>query len=275
MGISLGLVGLGSFGTSFAKLFTSHPQVDRVGFCDLEAERVKKFAADPFFADKFNGSDCYDSLEAMLKADFDAVVIITQPWLHAPQAIAAMEAGKHVYSAVPVISLPDFDEMLDWSYKVIRCCEKTGMHYMLGETTIYRAKTMFCRRMADEGKFGTIVYAEGEYMHDVDAPCNLRKVIADRTASTAGAPWLEKVQDYAKRGILSGPMSYPNPFGLRTRACHACPCGQGLRDRLSQCHRRFVFQRRCVQQYRGPVQDEQWSHLPHFGVPRVTGLPGR
>ena len=240
MGISLGLVGLGSFGTSFAKLFKSHPLVDRVGFCDMEPSRVKKFAEDPFFADKFNGSDCYGSLDEILKADFDAIVIITQPWLHAPQCIAAMEAGKHVYSAVPVISLPDFDEMLDWSHKVIRCCEKTGMHYMLGETTIYRAKTMFCHRMATEGKFGNFVYAEGEYIHDVDSNCNLRKVVADRTASTAGAPWIQKVKDYAARGIKSGPMSYPTHSvsgPVRVMGAHAVKaCGIGYRNQTGDTY---------------------------------------
>ena len=31
----------------------------------------------------------------------DAVVIITQNWLHGPQAVHALRAGKHVYSAAP------------------------------------------------------------------------------------------------------------------------------------------------------------------------------
>ena len=44
MGISLGLVGLGSFGSSFADLFMSHPLVDRIALCDLEAGRMARFA---------------------------------------------------------------------------------------------------------------------------------------------------------------------------------------------------------------------------------------
>ena len=50
MGIRLGLVGLGSFGTQFAKLFKAHPSVDRVALCDCEAEKVNKFLHDPFMA---------------------------------------------------------------------------------------------------------------------------------------------------------------------------------------------------------------------------------
>lgn len=207
MGISLGLVGLGSFGSSFARLFKNHPLVDRVGFCDREPERVARFAKDPFFSDKFKASDAYESLDEILKADFDALVIITQPWLHAEQAVKAMEFGKHVYSAVPVVSLPDGDEILDWCDKIIETCKSTGMHYMLGETTYYRPQTMYCRRKADEGAFGEFVYSEGEYFHDIEH--GLREVSHQRLSSKSGQEWVEKSKKYAERGIQSGPMHYP------------------------------------------------------------------
>jgi len=103
MGISLGLVGLGQFGSAFAELFKNHPLVDRVGLCDSEPERIAAFADKPSFQDKFNAKDTYSSFDDILKADFDALVIITQPWLHAEQAVRSMRAGKHVYSAVPIV----------------------------------------------------------------------------------------------------------------------------------------------------------------------------
>lgn len=207
MGISLGLVGLGSFGSSFARLFKNHPLVDRVGLCDREPERVARFAEDTSFSDKFTPSDVYESLDEILKADFDALVIITQPWLHAEQAVKAMKAGKHVYSAVPVVSLPDGDEILDWCDKIIETCKSTGMHYMLGETTYYRPQTMYCRRKADEGTFGEFVHSEGEYFHDIEH--GLREVSRQRLSSKSGQEWVEKSKKYAERGIQSGPMHYP------------------------------------------------------------------
>ena len=79
MGISLGLVGLGAFGTQFAKLFKAHPSVDRIALCDCEAEKVDKFLHDPFMADKVNEKDCYVTLDEICRADLDALVIITQP----------------------------------------------------------------------------------------------------------------------------------------------------------------------------------------------------
>ena len=210
MGISVGLVGLGSFGSAFADLFKAHPRVDRVALCDREPERVERFAKSPAFQSKFRPSDAYESLDAICGADLDALVIITQPWLHAPQAVQAMEAGKHVYSAVPIMYVPDGDEILQWCDRLVDTVRRTGLHYMLGETTYYRPEAMYCRRRAAEGGFGRFVYAEGEYFHDRDLPsCNLREVRRRRYASAAGREWLEAAKRYDERGIESGPMHYP------------------------------------------------------------------
>ena len=210
MGISIGLVGLGAFGSAFAEMYKNHPLVDRVALCDREPERIRKFADLESWQDKFNPSDAYDNLDDICKADLDALVIITQPWLHAPQCLQAMESGKHVYSAVPISAVPDGDEILDWCDKLVETCRKTGLHYMLGETSVYHANSMFCRKKAAAGEFGDFVYCEGEYFHDTDLPaCNLRDVAKHRSQGKAGEEWSERSKVYAERGIKNGPMHYP------------------------------------------------------------------
>jgi len=210
MGISLGLVGLGAFGSAFADLFKNHPLVDRIALCDLEPDRIRVFAEKQSWRDKFKPSDAYPSLDAICRADLDALVIITQHWLHAPQCVQAMQAGKHVYSAVPIITIPDGDEILGWCDKLVDTCRRTGMHYMLGETTYYRPEAMYCRRRSREGAFGDFVYSEGEYLHDLDDPvCNLREVRAARLAGKAGQEALGLLERYRQRAVKSGPMHYP------------------------------------------------------------------
>jgi predicted dehydrogenase len=209
MGISVGLVGLGQFGRSFADLFKAHPAVDRIALCDGEPDRVRVYAEKEWWRDKFHPRDAYASLDEICKSDLDALVIITQPWLHAPQCIRALESGKHVYSAVPVMCVPDSDEILDWCDKLVRTCRRTGMHYMLGETTYYHSEAMYCRRRAAEGAFGDFVYSEGEYMHPYDGGCDLREVQRLRQASRAGRDWPARVKEYQQRGLLTGPMHYP------------------------------------------------------------------
>jgi predicted dehydrogenase len=208
MGISLGLVGLGSFGGGFVKLFKNHPAVDRIALCDREPERLKKFAEMDILQDKLAPSDLYNSLDEVLKSDVDAVVIITQHWLHTPQAIQAMEAGKHVYSAVPLLTVQDGDEILDACDRLVRTVERTGMHYMFGETTYFRPESMFCRRKAAEGAFGHFVHAEGEYYHDCDH--GLRRVRENRLGTIAGREYVEAMtKRYGRMPTGGVPMHYP------------------------------------------------------------------
>lgn len=211
MGIKLGLLGLGSFGRCFAPLFANHPLVDSVVLCDAVEERIKWVAENPcIFPGKVDLKHSTTSFDELCKADVDAICIITQPELHAPQAIQAMEAGKDVYSAVPVICLPNDDEMMDWCHKIADAVKRTGKQYMLGETTFYRPQTMFCKRMAAEGKFGSFVYAEAEYAHDVDNPCcSLRQVAINRGTGEIGQQRKAKQLEYFNKGFKSHPMSYP------------------------------------------------------------------
>ncbi len=209
MGIKIGLVGLGSFGACFAHLFTAHPLVDAVALCDAQPEKLKKWKDALAYSGKLADRDIYESYDDICRSDCDAFAIITQPWLHAPQAIQGMEAGKDVYSAVPVVCLPDDEEMLDWCQKIIDCSLRTGRHYMLGETTYYRPQTMFCRRTFRAGGFGDVVYAAAEYAHDVDSPCSLREVNRSRTTGVIGEQAAAFLQRFYDRGGKSHPMAYP------------------------------------------------------------------
>ena len=90
MGISVAMVGLGAFGSNFVELYRDHPLVSRIALCDLDPQKLVTAS------EKFGISECYDSLEAVLASDIEAVVIITQHWMHAKQAMQALKAGKHV-----------------------------------------------------------------------------------------------------------------------------------------------------------------------------------
>jgi len=232
MGISIGLVGLGAFGSSFADLFKRHPLVDRVGLCDREPERVKAFAEREDWTDKFDPKDAYYSLDDICAADFDALVIITQPWLHAPQCVQAMESGKCVYSAVPVMSVPDGDEILECCDKLVETVARTGKQYMLGETTFYRPEAMYARRRAAEGAFGEFVHCQGDYLHPFDSPgCDLREVKKARATGKSGQEWEEQARKYREKGIRYGPMHYPThsvsgPISvMKARAVKVCCWG--------------------------------------------------
>jgi predicted dehydrogenase len=153
--ITIGMVGLGQFAPEMMPLFLAHPGVSEVYACDVVPERVVTAQRD------FGITRAFGSYEELLASDVDAVALYTQRWMHGPMAIAALKAGKHVYSSVPMAStIDEVEEILD----LVR---RTGLTYMTGETTYYYPGVVFSRQKWQSGEFGDFVYGEAEYLHDM------------------------------------------------------------------------------------------------------------
>jgi predicted dehydrogenase len=156
MGMIIGFAGAGQFTASFAPLFKLHPQVDAVYVTDLLASR----AADA--VDRLGADRAFDSYADLLRSDCDAIAVFTQRWTHAPLVLEALDAGKHVYSAVPMgVTVEEIESIL-------RRVQATGLVYMMGETSYYYPAAVYARRRHAAGDFGRIFYAEGDYVHDMD-----------------------------------------------------------------------------------------------------------
>jgi len=56
---------------------------------------------------------------------------------------------------------------IDEIKRLVEAVKRTGLTYMLGETSYYYPSAVFCREMWRQGKFGRFVYGEGEYLHDM------------------------------------------------------------------------------------------------------------
>jgi predicted dehydrogenase len=154
MGLKIGVCGTGTFAQCFIPLLKHHPLVSHLVLCDLDPAKLARSATE-------HGADgTCPSLDELVQMDLDAIAIFTQNDRHAPQAIQALKAGKHVYSAVPsAISVPEITEL-------VRTVEATGQIYMIGETSYYYPCAIYCRERFRRGDFGYAVYGEGEYFHD-------------------------------------------------------------------------------------------------------------
>ncbi len=104
----------------------------------------------------------YTSFDEFIKHDMDAIVLANYAHEHAPFAIKAMKAGKHVYSEVlPAQNMKDAIELIE-------AVEKTGMIYAYGENYCYMKAPFEMKKLYREGKIGEIEYAEGEYIHNCE-----------------------------------------------------------------------------------------------------------
>ena len=108
----VGMVGIGGYAQVHLRVLRT---LHHAGLCRLAA------VADPTAGHlpevcaglRAEGVEIYDTDRALLeRGDIDAVVIATPIWLHARQAVAALQAGKHVYlEKPPCVTLPEFDEI--------------------------------------------------------------------------------------------------------------------------------------------------------------------
>lgn len=105
----------------------------------------------------------YTSFDEFLKHDMDVVVLANYATEHAPFAIRALRAGKHVISEVmPCQNLKEAVELIE-------AVEETGRQYCYAENYCFMGAPAEMRRLVKEGKLGTIEFAQGEYIHNCEA----------------------------------------------------------------------------------------------------------
>ncbi len=150
-------------GASIGESILGEKNIRITAACDLMPERLEAMR-EMCAKDGCTGVETYTDYGQMLRfADIDAVIVATPKTVHAEHCIMALRAGKHVLSEIPAICT--VDEARRLKTEVLLHPELT---YMIAENCCYWAFIDVWKRMRGEGKFGEIVYAEGEYLHSSD-----------------------------------------------------------------------------------------------------------
>ena len=158
--IRVGLVGYGYCKFSAQFFFQNHPNVEVVAVSDLIPERCAELA-------QVTGcAKTYPSLEELVKDDrVEAVFVATDAPHHAEHCIEVLKHGKHVATAVPAV----FGSLED-AGRVFEAVKKSGLKYMMFETSAFREDLFAMRQIYNAGGFDKLVYSEGEYYHYMDTP---------------------------------------------------------------------------------------------------------
>ena len=122
--LRVGIVG-GRFGLGF--YFHEHPNCTVEAVSDLIPDRRAALMK------TYQCSKSYESLEKLLKdPKIEAVALFTPAPDHARHVIQSLRAGKHVLCAVPAaMSIEECGQVLD-------TVKKTGLTYMMAETSVFR-----------------------------------------------------------------------------------------------------------------------------------------
>jgi predicted dehydrogenase len=151
----VGIVGYGvcQFGAAFG--FQDHPNVEVVAVSDLIAERREGLMK------ACRCAKSYESLEVLVKdPKIEAVFVATDAPSHPRHCMEVLKHGKHVMTAVPAAfgSIEEAEQLLE-------TVKKTGLKYMMAETSYFRADCYGMRQIYQAGGFGRLIYSEGEYYH--------------------------------------------------------------------------------------------------------------
>ena len=149
--IRVGVIGVGR-GNDFASGATDLVGMELVALCDTWEEKLQE-------AGKRHGVATYTDYDKFLEHDMDAVVLANYFHQHAPFAIKALAAGKHVMSEC------SSNATLAEGVALCRAVEKSGKIYMLAENYPFTQFHMEMRRIYRSGEIGRVTYAEGEYNH--------------------------------------------------------------------------------------------------------------
>ena len=155
--VKIGVIG-GGRGKSMIRYGREASNAQLVAICDFRddvLDRMKKECGE-------DGISYYSAYDEFLKHDMDAVVLANYANQHAPFAIKAMRAGKHVFSEVlPVQTLKEAVELIE-------TVEETGKIYAYGENYCFMSAPYEMRKLYRQGLIGEFEYGEGEYVHNCE-----------------------------------------------------------------------------------------------------------
>ncbi|MGC9004216.1 MAG: Gfo/Idh/MocA family protein, partial [bacterium] len=150
--LRVGIIGVGGIAQAhmqgYAKL---KDKVDLVAFCDTIPERAEKGAKE--YGSR-NAKVFTDYREMLEMKDLDAVDICTPNKFHAPQAIDALKAGKHVFCEKPMALNTEEAEAM------VKTAKETGLKLSVGYPSRFSDDSQLLKSIIESGELGEIYYAE-------------------------------------------------------------------------------------------------------------------
>ena len=144
--LRIGCVGIGGiFNAVHAPALLNHPEIEIVAVCDIVEEKAKKFAAAHGIK-----KVCTNFMDIVNNKDVDIVDICTPNLFHSQVAIAALKAGKHVFTEKP--DAVNADE----ARKMAEAAKASGKTLMAMRNNRFRPQSQFLKRFIREGNMGDI-----------------------------------------------------------------------------------------------------------------------
>ena len=153
--VRVGLLGLGAIAqVVHLPILANLRNAKLAAVCDVDRPKAKAIAS-RFAIERL----CPNDDSVFTADDIDAIVICTPSHLHESQAIAGLEAGKHVLVEKPLALSADA------AARVIAAAERADRTLMVAMNNRYRPDAAALKPFADGGELGRIFLARGAWLN--------------------------------------------------------------------------------------------------------------
>jgi predicted dehydrogenase len=172
---TIGLIGAGGIAQTHLRTLAAIPDVKVAAVADIDLEAAQRTAA------RWEIPDVHqDYRELVSRGDIEGVLVCTPTAVHAPPAIAALEAGKHVLVEKPM------EATLAAAAEMVRAAHRSGRILMCALKLRFSPQLAAARRIVDSGALGHVYYGE---------------TIADRRRAMSGGSFVRR--DLAGLGVTA------------------------------------------------------------------------
>jgi len=153
--LNVAIVGLG-FGAEFIPIYQRHPLANMYAICQRTEAKLNQIG------DAFGVAKRYNSFQKLIEDPAVDIVHINSPiHEHAPMAVAALKAGKHVACTVPMAT------SVDECWQIIEAAKASGKKYMMMETVIYSREYLYVKELRDTGKLGKLQFLRAAHQQNM------------------------------------------------------------------------------------------------------------
>lgn len=145
----IGIVGAGGISEVHLQAIKLEPRLHVQAIADISLETAHMQAEKHLIPHVYS-----DYKEMLEKEEIDIVIICTPNFLHAPVAIDALSAGKHVLTEKPMtMDVASAEQMKE-------IAERNGKVLMVAQNNRFHGETMLLKKLIKQQKLGQIYYAK-------------------------------------------------------------------------------------------------------------------
>lgn len=145
--LRVGVIGAGMISSQYSDTLARTPGLDVIAVADLEPDRATALAA------RHPGARVCDADELVGADDVDLVLNLTLPTEHASITLAALAAGKHVYTEKPLAAT------VAQGHQVVAASTAAGLRVGCAPDTVLGTGIQTARALVDAGRIGSPVAA--------------------------------------------------------------------------------------------------------------------